>query len=118
MGNDGRELDLATVHIISIHVPSWGTTMVNFNATQVGLISIHVPSWGTTTKPLKDVVEELFQSTFPRGERHTVIDTYKRFKDFNPRSLVGNDGHGKCTHTCIHHFNPRSLVGNDIYDTA
>ena len=76
---------------ISIHVPSWGTTMVNFNATQVGLISIHVPSWGTTTKPLKDVVEELFQSTFPRGERHTVIDTYKRFKDFNPRSLVGND---------------------------
>ena len=33
-----------------------------------------------------------FQSTFPRGERHR--DAFRRYRpnDFNPRSLVGNDG--------------------------
>ena len=69
-----------------------GNDKVSFIVYSVDGISIHVPSWGTTAESLIWPLCILFQSTFPRGERHTVIDTYKRFKDFNPRSLVGNDG--------------------------
>ena len=77
-------------------------------------ISIHVPSWGTTSTMLFMDPSELFQSTFPRGERRPVIapsyfwyvisihvpswgTTALRLlflnstTDFNPRSLVGND---------------------------
>ena len=70
-----------------------GNDKVSFIVYSVDGISIHVPSWGTTAESLIWPLCILFQSTFPRGERHTVIDTYKRFKDFNPRSLVGNDFH-------------------------
>ena len=33
----------------------------------------------------------VFQSTFPRGERHGVLSEYPFKGDFNPRSRVGND---------------------------
>ena len=114
VGNDFHLSDcFLWIADISIHVPSWGTTpvfrsteklffyfnprslvgndKVSFIVYSVDGISIHVPSWGTTAESLIWPLCILFQSTFPRGERHTVIDTYKRFKDFNPRSLVGND---------------------------
>ena len=78
---------------ISIHVPAWGTTETdiiwkiwysNFNPrSRVGndvsktdfekfySISIHVPAWGTTGRDVFAVADDiLFQSTFPRGERH------------------------------------------------
>ena len=77
---------------ISIHVPSWGTTtgsmdrslcLFYFNPRslvgndghvdswqQFSDISIHVPSWGTTKQLRKELAICLFQSTFPRGERH------------------------------------------------
>ena len=35
---------------------------------------------------------EVFQSTFPRGERLNGDSRNCRADDFNPRSLVGNDG--------------------------
>ena len=83
---------------ISIHVPSWGTTILcglmfgeilNFNPRSlVGndwgareirakrSISIHVPSWGTTLDGWKKSCADVkFQSTFPRGERHESSDT-------------------------------------------
>ncbi len=100
---------------ISIHVPSWGTTKVHVVAADVLAISIHVPSWGTTQierfyestnkfqstfprgerrKQLrKELAICLFQSTFPRGERHDQASAMANsMKNFNPRSLVGNDG--------------------------
>ena len=114
-----------------------GNDKVSFIVYSVDGISIHVPSWGTTAESLIWPLCILFQSTFPRGERHTVIDTYKRFKDFNPRSLVGNDwirrSTGALPSISIHvpswgttsicadfasfvkDFNPRSLVGNDRF---
>ena len=71
VGNDGESSLETQIYIISIHVPSWGTTVLPhpisnkrpFQSTfprgerQPGLclshtifkISIHVPSWGTTT---------------------------------------------------------------------
>ena len=76
-------------------------------------ISIHVPSWGTTIFTRRQPPCILFQSTFPRGERQNEPVNLKQIDNFNPRSLVGND---HLLHHCpenIVNFNPRSLVGND-----
>ena len=99
-------------------------------------ISIHVPSWGTTELDKLNFKFVLFQSTFPRGERQIhfgICDHSKKFQstfprgerpgdrsgnirgdeNFNPRSLVGNDGKTATSQTLPRDFNPRSLVGND-----
>ncbi len=55
-------------------------------------ISIHVPSWGTTIFTRRQPPCILFQSTFPRGERRFLPGWAASSKYFNPRSLVGNDG--------------------------
>ena len=56
----------------------------------------------------------LFQSTFPRGERRNArVFLNEIQKDFNPRSLVGNDVPLNSVDVIFNHFNPRSLVGND-----
>ena len=77
---------------ISIHVPSWGTTVNcchcrshsrNFNPRSLvgnDAIAFFIPPESIT-----------FQSTFPRGERHQRPGSGKAQQDFNPRSLVGND---------------------------
>ena len=54
-------------------------------------ISIHVPTWGTTIVFSSASPLSPFQFTFPRGERLTVNYTGERVKDFNSRSHVGND---------------------------
>ena len=56
--------------VISIHVPSWGTTIFCILFWIKVSISIHVPSWGTTTFKCR---LHIFNG------------------NFNPRSLVGND---------------------------
>ena len=123
--------------MISIHVPSWGTTEIgreNFDSIH---ISIHVPSWGTTrSSALFHCPSFLFQSTFPRGERQSIFWKKDSFTDisihvpswgttslpernlspqihFNPRSLVGNDKISFHLNLVFLYFNPRSLVGND-----
>ena len=54
-------------------------------------ISIHVPSWGTTNLLANCKHGKQFQSTFPRGERR-INEFYSiKHRNFNPRSLVGND---------------------------
>ena len=57
-----------------------------------GFISIHVPAWGTTVKrSLDEIIDTLFQSTFPRGERLNYRVQCRSHFYFNPRSRVGND---------------------------
>ena len=56
--------------VISIHVPAWGTTTLYFGSWFHTHISIHVPAWGTTVQMLYYENQHIFQSTFPRGERH------------------------------------------------
>ena len=76
VGNDFMGMSIRNLAVISIHVPSWGTTGAKADITKSGLfqstfprgerpcglllsclprISIHVPSWGTTliTFPVK-----------------------------------------------------------------
>ena len=77
---------------ISIHVPAWGTTGSVCGGCGRGTISIHVPAWGTTFHDLTVSFPVLFQSTFPRGERHNSFCIKPGAAvDFNPRSRVGND---------------------------
>ena len=93
MGNDGKDSGQEKGGYISIHVPSWGTTMEKPLSYPNQQISIHVPSWGTT-----------------EGQAETCPFVIY----FNPRSLVGNDFRVRCNRHYSRHFNPRSLVGNDV----
>ena len=56
------------------------------------VISIHVPTWGTTGLEQTYTDISSFQSTFPRGERRVVRNIGNIHYYFNPRSHVGNDG--------------------------
>ena len=76
-------------------------------------ISIHVPTRGTTKKALGEKKKQIFQSTFPRGERLFFLSQNHKKHDFNPRSHEGND---TATNISLHFpldFNPRSHEGND-----
>ena len=65
--------------IVSIHVPTRGTTVLHLDYNIMILVSIHVPTRGTTCTPLhSDGVSPRFQSTFPRGERHTALRRSQR----------------------------------------
>ena len=98
---------------ISIHVPSWGTTLPSSRRSFTYLFQSTFPRGERQFHCLLYAVYSLFQSTFPRGERqyfyrisHRILkfqSTFPRgerrnrrvycnpYKDFNPRSLVGND---------------------------
>ena len=92
VGNDPPSAPATDTFVISIHVPSWGTTFFMPVEQLARHISIHVPSWGTTGPAVCDRFSiGLFQSTFPRGERHSAMRNFRSDSYFNPRSLVGND---------------------------
>ena len=98
-------------------------------------VSIHVPAWGATTEFLAMRLPTMFQSTFPRGERHTAnhgclfwemfqstlprgerlgaIQNRKKPTSFNPRSRVGSDSRFSVSIPARICFNPRSRVGSD-----
>ena len=55
-------------------------------------ISIHAPAWGATPSGFNTRIHSRFQSTLPRGERHTLPFFYHcNLTNFNPRSRVGSD---------------------------
>ena len=100
-------------------------------------VSIHVPAWGATTEFLAMRLPTMFQSTFPRGERHTanhgclfwemfqstlprgerqlgttVNEVRRMFQSTLPR---GERPHGRRHfRTFDRGFNPRSRVGSDL----
>ena len=99
-------------------------------------VSIHVPARGTTTKATACENGEIeFQSTFPHGERLSLVIEYDFTYGFNPRSRTGNDrmyilltilsevsihvpARGTTSSLYVFRvkdngFNPRSRTGND-----
>ena len=98
---------------ISIHVPSWGTTMLLFGMLILLLFQSTFPRGERLHSRMYMSDGLIFQSTFPRGERRRQCCTRQPFINFNPRSLVGNDSPQLLQATIHSHFNPRSLVGND-----
>ena len=99
--------------VISIHVLAWGTTTNEAARLSVVHISIHVPARGTTSETTVDYGQNVFQSTFPRGERHKPRRQIPVTDYFNPRSREGNDFVLQRLHGYKLHFNPRSREGND-----
>ena len=114
VGNDAGSVSILRRNIISIHVPTWGTTNSGTLSAVCCFISIHVPTWGTTVhyiikgsehgnfNPRSHVGNDgaivpirqrelAFQSTFPRGERRCCVCEAIAVVNFNPRSHVGND---------------------------
>ena len=78
-------------------------------------VSIHVPAWGATTEFLAMRLPTMFQSTFPRGERHTANHGclfWEMFQSTLPRGERPTPSTALPTWAC---FNPRSRVGSDLY---
>ena len=101
--------------IISIHVPSWGTTYVGQTQNIAIGISIHVPSWGTTAAVSLEIPHYVdFNPRSLVGNDEGQAETCPFVIYFNPRSLVGNDEKEQRQRTYERNFNPRSLVGNDV----
>ena len=113
-----------------------GSDSGSLHGKKVPEISIHAPARGATRLVLSCGGYTEFQSTLPRGERHTERKLAYRTDDFNPRSREGSD-HGLQTcrrsparfqstlprgerpllryATQIHpYFNPRSREGSDF----
>ena len=98
-------------------------------------ISIHVPSWGTTACTSIETGVDLFQSTFPRGERRQLrkilhktkqisihvpswgttqcLANTRRMRLFQSTFPRGERRRRWICSTEEGNFNPRSLVGND-----
>ena len=79
-----------------------------------GIISIHVPSWGTTDVVGVEDLVNLFQSTFPRGERRLPIfaEAIEELISIHVPSWGTTCRHNQIV-IIANNFNPRSLVGND-----
>ena len=107
------------MYLISIHVPSWGTTFFVELLVLFCFISIHVPSWGTTAVKKNTSQDETDFVHVPRGERRKSEHKRNENGNFNPRSSWGTtlrtSGSGLFNLNDYHSqdFNPRSLVGND-----
>ena len=98
-------------------------------------ISIHVPSWGTTACTSIETGVDLFQSTFPRGERRQLrkilhktkqisihvpswgtTTSYREYLSIDSFQSTFPRGERRSVVVylpAINYFNPRSLVGND-----
>ena len=76
---------------VSIHVPARGTTNSSNGHVSDMEVSIHVPARGTTKSLFAFVSPDVFQSTFPQGERRSFIAMSPSRACFNPRSRKGND---------------------------
>ena len=77
------------------------------------VISIHVPTWGTTLSISTNLFALIFQSTFPRGERHHQPGYHYLLHSFQSTFPRGERRHITRMQLTTLHFNPRSRVGND-----
>ncbi len=123
---------------VSIHAPAWGATTTSltkkeshgrFNPrARVGRdqdkhpqpedtrVSIHAPAWGATMLQMSvNDLMQAFQSTRPRGARHSSVDiaySLAAFQSTRPRGA-----RRACTYHLLHPcpcFNPRARVGRDF----
>ena len=79
------------VLVISIHAPTWGATYGRRLQHSVQAISIHAPTWGATSRLAADECMVLiFQSTHPRGVRHSDVAPLTvelQFQSTHPRGV-------------------------------
>ena len=99
--------------VISIHVPTWGTTLSISTNLFALIFQSTFPRGERHHQPGYHYLLHSFQSTFPRGERRHITRMQLTTLHFNPRSRVGNDGWSYSDRICDRDFNPHSCVGND-----
>ena len=93
VGNDRRCTVSQQQGIISIHVPAWGTTVGRYSTKAKAIFQSTFPRGERHSATIPMIVGMAFQSTFPRGERQSsAMAMMSAAPDFNPRSRVGNDG--------------------------
>ncbi len=102
-------------HGVSIHAPARGATPTSMITVQYGQVSIHAPARGATAISIGQLASQwLFQSTPPRGGRHSgrdgelylvLVSIHAPARGATKRILTG--------HTTIC-FNPRPRAGGDF----
>ena len=105
--------DLSSVQPFQSTFPRGERQFVPVNNSVSGIISIHVPSWGTTQELSAKVDEQEFQSTFPRGERRLGQLGIRKPSKFQSTFPRGERLNASIQTNKAWYFNPRSLVGND-----
>ena len=113
VGNDYIPVGTYTIVEISIHVPSWGTTIFTRRQPPCILFQSTFPRGERQDPSERQAAIAQFQSTFPRGERQSgnlYLLPDRGFQSTFPR---GERLLGKFIVPGHYHFNPRSLVGND-----
>ena len=98
---------------VSIHAPAWGATDWPVRLAQDGGVSIHAPAWGATTRQCLTLGHLWFQSTRPRGARHSearLFDAAGKFQSTRPRGARPPGRGWRCP---APRFNPRARVGRD-----
>ena len=136
VGNDWTGADLYRYIIISIHVPTWGTTVAYRWFNPQTKISIHVPTWGTTVVRICGYDRILISIHVPTWGTTPLWALFSPFAKISihvptwgtTKLIVQTDS---AVHISIHvptwgttfrhvrrgrvrpYFNPRSHVGND-----
>ena len=75
---------------VSIHAPTRGATSLRFCAFNSSTVSIHAPTRGATLCAVVCAIQCRFQSTHPRGVRHTRKSCYiirTKFQSTHPRGV-------------------------------
>ena len=88
VGNDYIPVGTYTIVEISIHVPSWGTTIFTRRQPPCILFQSTFPRGERPSLSLSNHKRSEFQSTFPRGERHhckTYLQSFPLFQSTFPR---------------------------------
>ena len=76
---------------VSIHAPTRGATECKWRCVECECVSIHAPARGATCVLHKPCKSSVFQSTPPRGGRHTQFNRDTIKASFNPRPRAGGD---------------------------
>ena len=94
-----------------------GRDVLDMDLFQDAVVSIHAPARGATHALQVSRLASLFQSTRPRGARHTPKEIHAFLVGFNPRAREGRDRsvltHFSHQFAC---FNPRAREGRDCME--
>ncbi len=100
---------------VSIHAPTWGTTIIPTHQAGTSYVSIHAPTWGATLPMWICAIQALFQSTRPRGARLSASFLILISIVVSIHAPTwGATCYWLQLFPCTPRFNPRAHVGRDL----
>ena len=89
----GRDAKMQRRNNVSIHAPTWGSTLTKQRRYTAKVVSIHAPTRGATFRH-KDIKVSLVVSIHAptRGATSCLCHYHPLVMCFNPRSHMGSDG--------------------------